>query len=360
MSEDRGPRRERADEAAHEVEPSVIEQALRGDGDRGRQRGGARREEARVEPAATHAIDITVAIMARRRGPSTKRLMDTIVRQDLPWEGELLIVDCGSGDSSIRALGPNDAQVISLDESTPDGVARDRAVAEARGNLVVFIDQDAVPESSRWLVNLTEALFEDERVGVVTGPVLDADAPAPSGRGRTYHRHDTAPERLEIDGGNMAVRKSVALRIPLATHEGDLEQWVDAVMDGGSTKRFEPAVTLRRAPERTRAPEAKPPRAAAPPARPRAQEPAPKHAAPPPHRESAEIAPTALSEPPRLWEVPIQIATQTLHTWSEVASGREPRSFSSLVLAPLKATRKVLGAYNRRSLVPIPKFLRED
>ncbi|GMV42039.1 MAG: hypothetical protein AMXMBFR64_37550 [Myxococcales bacterium] len=350
--EERAPRREQAAEAALEVDPAVIEQALRqGETERGRHRG-ARRDEARTAPTPAHAIDITVAIMARRRGPSTKRLAETIVRQDLPWEGELLIVDCGSGDGSIRSISPDNARVVSLDASIADGAARDQAVQAARGAIVVFIGQDAAPDSSRWLVNLTEALFEDERVGLVTGPVLAPDAAAPGERGRTYHRHDTSPDRFEVEGGNLAVRRSVAQRIPFASYEGELQSWVEAVLDAGATKRYEPSVTLRRAPERVR-PEPQPRPEAAP-----HRVPQPEPAAP--SWREAELAPAALSEPPHLWEVPLQIATQTLHAWSDVASGREPRSLSSLVLAPLKATRKVLSAYNRRSLVPIPKFLRED
>jgi hypothetical protein len=67
-----------------------------------------------------------------------------------------------------------------------------------------------------------------------------------------------------------------------------------------------------------------------------------------------------LAQPPHLWELPARIAADTLKTWTGMATGQEAPSLGRAVFAPLKATRKALTAYNRRSLVPIPKFLRED
>lgn len=121
-------------------------------------------------------LDVSICIATFRRPKSLVRLLESLARQKLP-EGlglEILVVD---NDSAGRARG----EAIAICEIAQSvrwlfeprqniALARNRAVAEARGKWIAFLDDDEVADEN-WLAALwTEA--QRNEGDVLFGPVV--------------------------------------------------------------------------------------------------------------------------------------------------------------------------------------------
>lgn len=109
----------------------------------------------------------TVAVCTRDRPDDLKRCLDGLM--DLPDDGqELLVVDNAPGTDATRALVASYPKVRYVREDRPGlDCARNRALREARGEIVAFTDDDSVPDPN-WLRALLPA-FADPLVLCATG-----------------------------------------------------------------------------------------------------------------------------------------------------------------------------------------------
>ncbi|SLN33021.1 glycosyltransferase family 2 protein [Roseisalinus antarcticus] len=118
-------------------------------------------------------------------------------------------------------------KVVACDEPNIS-VARNLGIAQAAGEVIAFIDDDAVPEPL-WLAHLAP-VFEDRQVGAATGYVIgrngislqhrlrdvgpDADSRPVSLQGGEPRLVTAAPGRaVKTEGTNMAFRREVLLRV---------------------------------------------------------------------------------------------------------------------------------------------------
>jgi glycosyltransferase involved in cell wall biosynthesis len=139
---------------------------------------------ARGESAATAKPLFDVAVCTLNRLPYLRRCLAALRAQldELPG-GRLLVIDNGSSDGSaeyVRELGRRDPRVELVQEPRR-GVyyARARAVDAARGDFLIFFDDDALPEPG-WLRAMLEELGADPAVGVVgvaIEPIFEAPPP---------------------------------------------------------------------------------------------------------------------------------------------------------------------------------------
>lgn len=117
--------------------------------------------EERLPAAACHA---SVVICTRQRGPSLEATIRSLAQQEAPFEWEILLVDNGSRDGSLelaRRLERELAPRLRVVEEPTLGLsaARNRGIRVARGERIVFLDDDALPEEG-WLAALAAALDE--------------------------------------------------------------------------------------------------------------------------------------------------------------------------------------------------------
>jgi len=123
---------------------------------------------------------VSVAIISRDRHSVLEATVDA-VRSYLrnaptPWRVELLVIE--EGDEPVPLPGTRYRFLPRRNRGF--GYARNRAVENARGDIVVFVDDDVRP-SARWL-ELLLAPFEDPEVVAVGGGVLpDPDYTGPVG-----------------------------------------------------------------------------------------------------------------------------------------------------------------------------------
>jgi glycosyltransferase involved in cell wall biosynthesis len=134
--------------------------------------------------------------------------------QDPHPEFDITVVDSSDDGTSeyVRANFP-DLKLIQLPERAYPGAARNRGVEATRGDVLCFIDSDAVPHEN-WLLSI-EKLFSD-RPGLAAagGPVLNANPT--EGYSRLAHwcefsgygRHAPQLQRRVLPTVNVAIRRT--------------------------------------------------------------------------------------------------------------------------------------------------------
>lgn len=114
---------------------------------------------------------VTVAIPVLNGARYLDEVLTAVRGQKVDREIELLIVDSGSTDGSLDIARKHGARIIEIDKKDfSHGGTRNMAVAEARGEYVVFLTQDATPASERWLAAMLEGFSLAPDVALVFGP----------------------------------------------------------------------------------------------------------------------------------------------------------------------------------------------
>lgn len=174
---------------------------------------------------------ISVIVATRDRASLLKSTLEALCAQISPGcPVEILVVDNGSIDETREvvqaAARESSIPVMPLTESRPGkSHALNTAVAHARGDLLVFTDDDVLP-SPNWLAAYTQA-FNETGADYAAGRILPLWEAAPP-RWLTPAQHgvlavsDGGPQRLMLEGAhddvmpigaNMAVRRHVLNRV---------------------------------------------------------------------------------------------------------------------------------------------------
>lgn len=172
------------------------------------------------------APPVSVVVASRHRPDLLRRCLTALGQLDYPVF-ELVVVACPSGVAvADRMHLPCDLTVLHFDEANISK-ARNIGIAGSRGELIAFIDDDAVPEPT-WLHHLVAA-FEDPRVAQAGGTTLGRNGisvqhaaarvdacgtthpVALSGNAPTPLRpeNDAVPR---LHGTNMAIRREALMR----------------------------------------------------------------------------------------------------------------------------------------------------
>lgn len=117
------------------------------------------------------AGSLTVAVCTRARTASIGRTLDSVLAQRPPVE-EIVVVDNAPPDESTRKLLAARYPGVRYLREPVQGLdfARNRALAGATGEVVAFLDDDAVAEPG-WAAALRSVFAGDPAVAVVTGRV---------------------------------------------------------------------------------------------------------------------------------------------------------------------------------------------
>ena len=227
---------------------------------------------------------VTIAVCTRDRAAQLAGCLDALAALDYPADRlDLLVVDnAPSIDATaecVRARGPRFRYVC---EPRPGlDWARNRAVLEARGDIVAFTDDDTIVDPG-WVRAIADVFGEEPDAMCVTGLVLPDELDVPAqllfeeyggfGRGfaRSYARADVDGGELAATrhggtgrfgtGANMAFRRSLfdavglfdpALDVGTVTNGGgDLEMFF-RVIKSGHLLVYEPRAMVRHRHRRT-------------------------------------------------------------------------------------------------------------
>ena len=129
-----------------------------------------------LSPAQQAPLSLTVAICTRGRPALATRCLEALVsvlaRRSAAGEAvDILVVDNAPADDLTRAAAEA-AGVRYVVEPLPGlDFGRNRALTEARGEWIAYIDDDAVIDD-RWFDRLAECVAISPEAGAFTGPIL--------------------------------------------------------------------------------------------------------------------------------------------------------------------------------------------
>ena len=160
----------------------------------------------------------TVVIPTYRRPEGLRRLVDAVRAQH---DGEIVVVD----NATPPTVGPTSGVRI-VHEATPGAsAARNRGIAEASGDVIVFLDDDVVPQPG-----FIEAIARSDADGV-GGRVVLADTPLPrwlrpAGSVAGYLTAFDLGERRELRRGEFVITAAAAFRTDLLRDVGGFDTTV--------------------------------------------------------------------------------------------------------------------------------------
>jgi glycosyltransferase involved in cell wall biosynthesis len=158
----------------------------------------------------------SVVIPTRERHQQLERALRSVANLDYR-NFETIVVDNSPGDESVRRIAQGCGARLIVEPRRGVSFARNRGALESRGEIVAYLDDDAVADS-RWLAALV-AEFEDPSVMMVSGPYLPLEPAVyeafynPGAERRVLDRtmpgwSENAAFGRTARGGNMALRTS--------------------------------------------------------------------------------------------------------------------------------------------------------
>ncbi|WJH30915.1 glycosyltransferase [Paenibacillus sp. CC-CFT742] len=169
---------------------------------------------------------VTVAICTYNRANDAVEAVRSLVRQDYPRdEFEIVVIDNNSKDHTreiiLRAADEHEGYTIRyvLEEKQGLSVARNRAIREASGKYILFLDDDAIA-CRDWIKQIVSVFEMDKRIGCVGGkidPIWEVPEPMwiPRENRSLFTILDFSDEVTEMEspyipfGANVAFRVSV-------------------------------------------------------------------------------------------------------------------------------------------------------
>jgi rhamnosyltransferase len=212
-------------------------------------------------------LRVSILLPTLNGEPHLARLLPVLARQEIAGGFEIRAIDSGSTDRTRELLEKAGATVTRIEPSEfRHGATRNRLASEARGELLVFLSQDACPRDAGFLSALSAA-FDDPSVGGAYARVLPHEDDDPL-TARTVLSAPEAGEKGETRGldrgaslaaldpaartrlaafNNVAsaIRRSVLEKIPFPDVEfGEDAAWAARALEAGWKIRFEPRAVV--------------------------------------------------------------------------------------------------------------------
>jgi GT2 family glycosyltransferase len=118
-----------------------------------------------------HRVSVLMPLMDA--AGALRRILPRLLEQDAAAELEVVGVDSASRDDTIAVLEEFDATAISIDPAEFDhGLTRNLLAEHARGDVLVYLNEGALPCDENWLAPLLAALDDDPAVAGVTSRIV--------------------------------------------------------------------------------------------------------------------------------------------------------------------------------------------
>jgi len=205
---------------------------------------------------------VSVVIPVKDGGEDLVRCLDAIRSQEVDGEEvEIIIVDSGSTDASVAIARQRGAVVHQIHPAEFNhGAARNAGANLARGDMLVFISQDAYPCDRLWLGRLTKPLRERPDVAGVYGRQLPHETARPPEEFFLDFLYGSAPrvqraaslgelsmQTTLFSNVNAAMPRSVWVRFPFVEDiiMSEDQEWSRRVLLAGLSVVYEPLAAVR-------------------------------------------------------------------------------------------------------------------
>ena len=149
---------------------------------------------------------VSVLVLSRRRPARLRALLASVAAQDYaPLELHVLANGCAETAALVRAEFPHVA-LTALPENAGCVAGRNRLAAAARGEFLVFLDDDGELRAADIVSKLLAAAQADARVGVVSMALFNAASDEPTGWRRTLGKLPFACYHASFAGGACLMR----------------------------------------------------------------------------------------------------------------------------------------------------------
>ncbi len=120
------------------------------------------------------AVEVSIVIPTKNGGERLDEVLSQIERQYIDVPFEVVCIDSGSSAQELAGMRDHGARVFSIPpESFNHGLTRDQGARLARGRVLVFLNQDAVPVDTLWLHRMTGPLLRPGRFAAVQGGIRE-------------------------------------------------------------------------------------------------------------------------------------------------------------------------------------------
>jgi len=204
---------------------------------------------------------ISIVILMKNGAQYLHNLVKALSRQVTQEDIEVVVVDSGSTDGSVKLLRDLcDLHGVRLELASVapadfgHGRTRNHAIDMASGDIIAILSQDALPVSDHWLADLVRP-FEDEAVAGVFGRQIARQSTRPCESLFYELTYPTQKRRIGGSGGtsfsnlslffsnvNGAIRRSLALTFPFRDDlvMSEDQFWGRAVLEEGYSIIYEP------------------------------------------------------------------------------------------------------------------------
>ena len=110
-------------------------------------------------------MDVSIVIPTKNAGKLLERTLSAIENQKTQYTYEVICVDSGSKDETIDIIKKHQCHLYEIPASEfGHGKTRNYGASKGTGEYIVFITQDAVPASDKWLENFINAMRIDSEI----------------------------------------------------------------------------------------------------------------------------------------------------------------------------------------------------
>ncbi len=209
-----------------------------------------------MEPNAE--TDVTIIIPTRNEENNIRTCLDAVFNQQTHYLFEVIVIDSGSTDRTVSIV--NRFPKVKLLEIPPEtfghGKTRNLGAETAKGNILVFLNADALPVDSLWLDTLLEPFScEKDKKEKIAG-VFSRHIPKPgchlymardilsSMPDKPGIRNHAGPMDLMIFSTvSCAIRRGVWQQFPFDPHIAIAEDqhWGNRILEHGFSLSYQPS-----------------------------------------------------------------------------------------------------------------------
>ena len=203
-------------------------------------------------------MDASIIILTKNAGEHFKHLLERIFPQQFDGQFEVLIVDSGSTDATLKIARGFPAKIT---EIRPDafhhGKTRNLGAELSIGRILVYITQDALPINNDWLEKLANN-FKDPNVAMVIGRQIPWQTTKPPEK--FFYVHNFPEQKIIvkpksssyyldnvfISNVNSAIRKDVwqQFKFSEAIIMAEDKEFANRILSAGWTIIYEPTATV--------------------------------------------------------------------------------------------------------------------
>lgn len=115
-------------------------------------------------------IFASVAVLTYNGREYIELLLDSLYDQEVNFKYEVIVIDSGSHDDTVKLVEKYPVRLYKIkNEDFNHGETRNYAASLARGELVAFLTQDAIPAGKEWLKEIVKPFQDDAAVACVFG-----------------------------------------------------------------------------------------------------------------------------------------------------------------------------------------------